>query len=76
MCSAASGSLYTMGAKYYTHFLLADTSLQGYSEYSGVVEIKRFDELALDAHQIEAILAQNFEIDRDEVKVLDWSRLH
>lgn len=76
MCTAASLILWTMGAKYYTHFLLADTSLQGYSEYSGVVEVKRYHELVMDAQQIEAILAQNFDIDCEHVKVLDWSRLH
>ena len=65
-----------MRAKFYTRFLLRSDE-QGYAdEYSGVVEVNGGVEQVLDPHEIETLLAQNFEIEADNVELLNWSRLH
>ena len=65
-----------MSAKYYTQFILTDTEYRGDNEFSGVVELSQPMTLSSDSSDIEAILAQNFDLNQNEVKLLSWSRLH
>ena len=65
-----------MRTKYYTRFLLRTAEQCEADEYSGVVEVKHSRGQILEAGEIEALLAQNFEIDADNVELLNWSRLH
>ncbi|MCZ6716347.1 MAG: hypothetical protein O6946_04690 [Gammaproteobacteria bacterium] len=46
------------------------------SEYSGVVEINRLAQHEFEGEEIQTLLAQNFDLEAEEVTVLDWSRLH
>ncbi len=64
-----------MRKKYYTHFLLTGQK-GGCSEYSGVVEITRLAQHEFENEEVRTLLAQNFDIEAEEVTVLDWSRLH
>ena len=65
-----------MRAKYYTRFLLRSDE-QGFAdEYSGVVEVNAAAEQVLDTVEIEALLAKNFEMEAENVELLNWSRLH
>ena len=65
-----------MSAKYYTQFKLTDAQYQGGNEFSGVVELNRpMDEFS-DSADIEAVLAQNFDLHESAVKLVSWSRLH
>ena len=64
-----------MRKKYYTHFLLNEHK-GGCSEYSGVVEINRLAQHEFESEEIQTLLAQNFDLEAEEVTVLDWSRLH
>ena len=65
-----------MRAKYYTRFLLKSADIGMADEYSGVVEVNHSRNRVLEPREIEALLAQNFELDAEEVEVLNWSRLH
>ena len=65
-----------MGVKYYTHFVLeGQTDEENGQEFSGVVEVNQSTERRFDAREIEALLARNFDLDSEAVRLLRWSRL-
>ncbi|MDA0705155.1 MAG: hypothetical protein O2907_04540 [Proteobacteria bacterium] len=65
-----------MSAKYYTQFLLTDAQYRGDNEFSGVIELNQPMDQTTETKDIEAVLAQNFDLRRNAVKLLSWSRLH
>ena len=65
-----------MSAKYYTQFRLTDADYRGGNEFSGVVELSRPLDVASEVSDIEAILAKNFDLQLNAVKLVSWSRLH
>jgi hypothetical protein len=65
-----------MSAKYYTQFILTDADYRDGNEFCGVVELSQPMEQNTDRHDIEAILARNFDLKESEVKLVSWSRLH
>ena len=65
-----------MSAKYYTQFILTDAEYRGGNEFCGVVELNSPMEQSSDSRDIEAILARNFDLQKDVVKLVSWSRLH
>ncbi|MGI9290852.1 MAG: hypothetical protein ACR2QG_06210 [Gammaproteobacteria bacterium] len=65
-----------MGAKYYTRFLLQDVDATEVDEYSGVVELQAAQQSPLEAKEIEALLASSFDLDSEQVQLLNWSPLH
>jgi len=65
-----------MSAKYYTQFLLTDAEYRGGNEFCGVVELNYPMEESSDTRDIEAILASNFDLQQNAVKLVSWSRLH
>ncbi len=65
-----------MSAKYYTQFLLTDTEYRDGNEFCGVVELNYPMEQSSNDGDIEAILARNFDLQQDAVKLVSWSRLH
>ena len=65
-----------MSAKYYTQFVLTDAQYRGGNEFSGVIELSQPMDSNTDAADIEAILARNFDLRRNAVKLVSWSRLH
>ena len=65
-----------MGVKYYTHFVLEGQTAEDHGqEFSGVVEVNQSTEQRFDAREIEALLARNFDLDSETVRLLKWSRL-
>lgn len=64
-----------MSIKYYTHFLLQERPPRGMSEFRGVVEVSRVLPRG-DLKEAASVLAKNFECDTQDIKVLQWSRLH
>ena len=65
-----------MRAKYFTQFLLKSAE-PGYSdEYTGVVELSHAADAVLEPKEIEAILAQNFNLEAHDVELVTWSRVH
>ncbi len=65
-----------MTAKYYTQFLLTDANYWGGNEFSGIVELNRAVGRELDEADIEELLAKNFDLDAECVKLISWSRVH
>lgn len=66
----------SMSAKYYTQFLLTDAQYHGGNEFSGVVELSRPMDGDCEVEDIEAVLARNFDLQLDAVRLVSWSRLH
>jgi len=65
-----------MSAKYYTQFILTDAQYRGGNEFSGVIELSHPMDSESNARDIEAVLARNFDLSRNAVKLVSWSRLH
>ena len=66
-----------MGTKYYTRFLLQTVDEAEVDEYSGVVELQAANTQAvLDPREIEALLANSFDLESEQVQLLNWSPLH
>jgi len=65
-----------MGTKYYTRFLLQAVDECEVDEYSGVVELQAANQSVLDPKEIEALLASSFDLESEQVKLLNWSPLH
>ena len=66
-----------MGVKYYTHFVLTGEAEEGTrQEFSGVVEVNQTTERRFEPQEIEALLAKNFDLDSNDVCLINWSRLH
>lgn len=65
-----------MAAKYYTQFRLTDANYRGGNEFSGVIELNRPLDKDSDITDIEAVLAKNFDLRKETVTLLSWSRLH
>ena len=65
-----------MATKYYTQFRLSDANYRGGNEFSGVVELSQPMDRDTDTADIEAVLAKNFDLQRNSVTLVSWSRLH
>jgi hypothetical protein len=65
-----------MGTKYYTRFLLQAVDDNEVDEYSGVVEVQAAKNAVIEPQEIEALLANSFDIESDQVQLLNWSPLH
>ena len=65
-----------MSAKYYTQFILTDAEYRDGNEFSGVVELNQPMDMDQNERDIEAVLARNFDLQRNAVKLVSWSRLH
>jgi len=65
-----------MSTKYYTQFGLSDANYRGGNEFSSVVELSQPMDKDTDAADIEAVLAKNFDLQRNSVTLVSWSRLH
>ena len=65
-----------MGTKYYTRFLLQAVDAAEVDEYSGVVELQAANQNVLEPQEIEALLASSFDLESEQVQLLNWSPLH
>jgi len=65
-----------MSAKYYTQFKLTDGEYHGGNEFSCVVELSSPMAQDTEVTDIEAVLAQNFDLQQSAVQLVSWSRLH
>ncbi|MBS0380295.1 MAG: hypothetical protein JSS29_17575 [Proteobacteria bacterium] len=68
-----------MTTKYYTHFVThagrAKSSAPG-NEWSGVVELREPLKQNRANRELRALLAQSFDLDSDDIRILHWARLH
>jgi hypothetical protein len=81
--AARANYSFTMATKYYTHFVTARAKAQtavaaaaNANEWSGVVELRHPLEHVGGTKELRALLAQSFDLDSDEIKILHWARLH
>jgi uncharacterized protein YggU (UPF0235/DUF167 family) len=69
-----------VATKYYTHFVThpgnARSAAAGNSEWSGVVELRQPLTHARANRELRALLAQSFDLDSDDIRILHWARLH
>ena len=72
-------TLSTVATKYYTHFLTdaprAPSAIPS-NEWSGVVELRHPLESGGGTRELRSLLAQSFDLDSEEIKILHWARLH
>jgi uncharacterized protein YggU (UPF0235/DUF167 family) len=64
--------------KYYTHFVTGTDrgpEVPG-NEWSGVVELREPLTQSRANRELRALLAQSFDLDTDEIRILHWARLH
>ncbi len=64
-----------MSVKFYTRFV-ADLGPRGPSEYTGIVELAGQEKLPTDPKRIATLLARDLDVTADEIRVLQWARLH
>ena len=68
-----------MSARYYTHFVTAadQIALQtDASEWSGVVELRQPLHSAGGTRELCSLIAQSFDLNSEDIKILHWARLH
>ncbi len=68
-----------MAAKYYTHFLTGGAKAPGTRaahEWSGVVELRQPLKSSREMRELRSLLALNFDLDSDDIRILHWARLH
>jgi len=65
-----------MSIKFYAHFLLEQPQPRGLEEFRGVVELDGPPRPGRGTREAERIIARNFGRTTQDVKVLQWSRLH
>jgi hypothetical protein len=65
-----------MSIKFYAHFLLEQPQPRGLEEFRGVVELDGLPRTGRGTREAEQIIARNFGRATQDVKVLQWSRLH
>ncbi len=65
-----------MSVKYYTHFIAQSEDAIEYNEYRGVVELLgRAKDVAGD-RDIARMLARSFDLEENDIQVLQWHHLH
>jgi hypothetical protein len=76
----AATNLATVATKYYTHFVTARAkarSAASANEWSGVVELRHpLEHQSSGTRELRALLAQSFDLDSEDIKILHWARLH
>jgi hypothetical protein len=65
-----------MSAKYYTHFIAQSDDAIEYSEYRGVVELLDRSARVQGNRDIAKMLARSFDLEENDIQVLQWHQLH
>ena len=65
-----------MSIKFYAHFLLEQPRSRALEEFRGVVELDGQPRPGRGTKEAERIIARNFGRATQDVKVLQWARLH
>jgi hypothetical protein len=71
-------NLFCVATKYYTHFVTQSGKARNFAgnEWSGVVELQEPLTHARANRELRALLAQSFDLDSDDIRILHWARLH
>jgi len=65
-----------MSLKYYTHFIAQLKGTVEFSEYRGVVELLGEARSAQKHQEIVRVLARSFDLEENDIQVLQWDQLH
>jgi hypothetical protein len=65
-----------MATKYYTHFVTGTEEVPTTSEWSGVVELARPLLERRASRELRTLLAESFDLDSEDIRILHWARLH
>jgi hypothetical protein len=66
-----------MAMKYFAHFVTGAEAARQANEWSGVIELAEHLEGRRSAQrELRRLLAESFELDVEEVRILQWARLH
>jgi len=65
-----------MSLKYYTHFIAQSEGAIEYSEYRGVVELLGQSGNIEGDRDIVRVLARSFDLEENDIQVLQWDHLH
>ncbi len=65
-----------MSSKYYTHFIAQSDDAIEYSEYRGVVELLDRSAKVQGNRDIAKMLARSFDLEENDIQVLQWHQLH
>ena len=71
-------TLAPVATKYYTHFVTGTDAqaAAAANEWSGVVELRHPLENVRGTRELRSLLAQSFDLDSEDIKILHWARLH
>jgi len=78
-CATSGNYAVAVATKYYTHFVTGSPRVptaMASNEWSGVVELRHPLESGGGTRELRCLLAQSFDLDSDEIKILHWARLH
>lgn len=65
-----------MSCRYYTHFIAEADESPADGEYSGVVELSVPLDPRRQPRELRAFLARSFELDAEDIRILNWAVLH
>jgi hypothetical protein len=65
-----------MSLKYYTHFIAQSEGAVEYNEYRGVVELLDRASRVDGDRDIARMLAVSFDLEENDIQVLQWDHLH
>ena len=65
-----------MSLKYYTHFIAHLNGAMDYSEFRGVVELLGQSGAVQKDREIARVLALSFDLEENDIQVLQWDQLH
>ena len=65
-----------MSNKYYAHFVAESSGQVGPAEYSGVVELRAPLKPQRELKELRRLLAVNFDLPAEDIRVLNWAPLH
>jgi uncharacterized protein YggU (UPF0235/DUF167 family) len=68
----------SVATKYYTHFVTGTGKARSApgNEWSGVVELRQPLTQGRASRELRSLLAQSFDLETDEIRILHWARLH
>ncbi|MEP7313415.1 MAG: hypothetical protein ABI859_12595 [Pseudomonadota bacterium] len=65
-----------MSSKYYAHFVADAPDLTRAGEYTGVVELTTPLRRHRESRELRSVLARNFDLPSEDIRILHWARLH
>jgi hypothetical protein len=67
-----------VATKYYTHFVTSAGRARRCpgNEWSGVVELREPLTQSRASRELRTLLAQSFDLETEEIRILHWARLH